>query len=150
MIILTLQLWVSCRPSSISFCCFLFNLNFFVLLPLFWWIKDIVFKSMYTIIYSSFIRQNWQQEIQINNIKQRVIATTWTILLSWLIDIWSKPIYSLRAYIALISWRTDTILSPYSENKQLSWLLALAENIEQIKFSEALNLCKNLAVYTDW
>ena len=35
------------------------------------------------------------------------------------------------------------MLSPYSANKQFSWFLALAENKEQIKFSEALNFCKS-------
>ena len=34
-------------------------------------------------LYSTFIRQNWQQEIQINNIKHRVIATKGTILLTF-------------------------------------------------------------------
>jgi hypothetical protein len=41
------------------------------------------------------------------------------------------------------------MISPYSENKQFSWLLVSAENREQSKFSEALNLCKNLAVRID-
>ena len=57
-----------------------------------------------------------------------------------------KSSNSLRVYIAFISSKTDPILSPYPENKQFSWLLALAENKEKnTTFSEALNLRKNLA-----
>ena len=43
----------------------------------------------------------------------------------------------------LMSSQTDTMVSPYPEKKQFSWLLDFVEKPEQSIFSEALNLCKN-------